>query len=88
VGQHAARQEVPEVALDERGEMAAACRAGRLREKRLQVLADDAVEDAALGRAGLVRGKAAWENAENVIREKEPLQVDQGGREDHGTPPT
>jgi len=91
VGQHATRQEVTELALDELREMCAACRAGSLREKRLQVLADDAVEDAALGCAGLVRGgrrrhvpailrKAACGNAANVIRLLDGLRRSRRGR--------
>jgi len=43
--------------LDELGEVdALPTRARRFREKGLQVLADDAAEDAALGRARFVRG--------------------------------
>ena len=55
VRQHAAGEEVPELLLHERRQRGAVGGAGGFREERLQMLTDDGVKDALLGRAGLVR---------------------------------
>jgi hypothetical protein len=56
--ERSARQELAELPLDEARQPAAVGAVARLAQERLQVLAHDAMEDAALRVAGLVRGGA------------------------------
>jgi hypothetical protein len=55
VGQHAAREKVPKLLLDEPGEPAALAVVRRRAEKRFQVLADHGVEHRMLGVTGPIR---------------------------------
>jgi hypothetical protein len=56
--ERAAGQELPELALDEAGKPAVVGAVGDLAQEGFQVLADDAMEDGALGGPGLIGGSA------------------------------
>src|SRR5439155_14393501 len=56
--ERAAREELPELALDKAGQTATVGAVGDLAQERFQVVADEAVEDGALCGPGLVGGGA------------------------------
>jgi hypothetical protein len=64
--ERAARQELPELPLDEAGKPAAVGPVARLAQERLEVLAHDPMEDGALGRSGLIDGGAHGRRASEV----------------------
>jgi len=55
MGEHAAREELAELLLDEAGQAAAVAAGRDVSEEGLQVLPNDGVEHGVLGVAGLIR---------------------------------
>jgi len=55
MGQHATREELAELLLDEAGQAVSVAAVGDFVEERFEVLTNDGVEDGVVGVAGLIR---------------------------------